>query len=80
MLGGIYQNILLGVHGSVIGVYWGASRELTWERNVKQDGSVSSRASGSVHESVLGSVRESVLRAYLGLCNEVHLAVLLNAA
>jgi len=41
---------------------------------------VSSCAIGSILESVLGSVLESVLRAYLGACNEVHLAVLLNAA
>ena len=41
---------------------------------------MSSSAIGSVLESVVGSVLESVLRAYLGACNEVHLAVLLNAA
>jgi len=41
---------------------------------------VSSSAIRSVLESMLGSVLESVLGAYLGVCNEVHLAVLLNAA
>jgi hypothetical protein len=40
---------------------------------------VSSRAIGSVLESVLGSVLKSGLGAYLEACNEVHLAVLLNA-
>jgi len=40
---------------------------------------VSSSAIGSVLESMLRSVLESGLRAYLGACNEVHLAVLLNA-
>jgi len=39
---------------------------LTWERTVKQTGSVPSSAIGSVFESMLGSVIESVLRAYLG--------------
>jgi hypothetical protein len=39
---------------------------------------VSSSAIGSALESVLGSVLESGLRAYLGACNEVHLAVVLN--
>jgi hypothetical protein len=41
---------------------------------------VSSSAIGSVLESILGSVLESGLSAVLGACNEVHLAVLLNAA
>ena len=40
---------------------------------------MSSSAIGSVLESMLRSVLESGLRAYLGACNEVHLAVLLNA-
>ena len=40
---------------------------------------MSSSGIGSVRESVLGSVLESGLRAYLGMCNEVHLAVELNA-
>jgi hypothetical protein len=44
-----------------------ASRELTWDHIVKQDGSVASSAIGSIFESVLGSVLESVLRAYLEL-------------
>jgi hypothetical protein len=39
---------------------------------------VSSSAIGSVLESLLGSVLESGLRAYLGVCNEVYLAVMLN--
>ena len=39
---------------------------------------MSSSAIGSALESVLGSVLESGLRAYLGACNEVHVAVLLN--
>jgi len=34
---------------------------------------------GSVLESVLRSVLESSFRAYLGVCNEVHLTVVLNA-
>jgi hypothetical protein len=46
-------------------VYLGASGERTWERIVKQAGSVSSSAIESVFESVLGSDLESVLRAYL---------------
>jgi len=41
---------------------------------------VSSSVIESVLESVLGSVLESVLRAYLGVCTEVHLAVLSNSA
>ena len=49
-------------------VQLGAFRELTWERTAKQAGSVPS------------SAIESVVRAYLGACNEVHLAVLLNVA
>ena len=40
---------------------------------------MSSSALGSVLESVLKSVVESSFRAYLGVCNEVHLTVLLNA-
>jgi hypothetical protein len=40
---------------------------------------VSSSAIRSVLESVVGSVLESGWSAYLGACNEVHLAVLLNA-
>jgi len=39
---------------------------------------VSSSAIGSVLQRVLGSVHESGLRAYLGVCNKVHLSVLLN--
>jgi len=39
---------------------------------------VSSSAVGSVLGRVLGSLLESGLRAYMGACNEVHLAVLLN--
>jgi len=42
------------------------------------------RLPGSVLENILGGVLGSVLgvyfRADLGACNEVHLAVLLNAA
>jgi hypothetical protein len=40
---------------------------------------VSSSALGSVLESGLRSVLESGFRAYLGVCNEVHLTVVLNA-
>jgi len=37
-------------------------QERTWERILKQAGSVQSSAIGSVLESVLGSVIESILR------------------
>jgi hypothetical protein len=48
-------------------VYLGASSELTWERIVKQAGTVPSSAIGSVLESMPGSVLEkSVLGVYLG--------------
>jgi len=40
MLGSVVENVLGGVPGSVLGVYLGASSELTWERIVKQAGSV----------------------------------------
>jgi len=40
---------------------------------------VSSSALGSVLESVLRSMLESGFRAYFGVCNDVHLTVLLNA-
>jgi hypothetical protein len=43
---------------NVLGVYLGASCELTWGRIVKQAGSVSL--------SAIGSILEIVLRAYLG--------------
>jgi len=42
-------------------VYLGVSLELTWERTVKQAGSVQSSAIGSVLESIRGSVLEIVL-------------------
>jgi len=62
----------------------GLEQELTWERTVKQAGSVPLSVIGSVLESMPGRVLENVLgvyfRVYLGACNEVHLAVLLNAA
>jgi len=51
---------------NVLGVYLGASCELTWERIVNQAGSVSSSAIGSVLESMLESMLEIVLRTYLG--------------
>ena len=40
MAGSVLENVLGGVLGSVLGVYLGASCELTWERIVKQAGSV----------------------------------------
>jgi len=67
-------------------VYLGAFSEITWQRIVKQDGSVASSAIGSVFECVLGSVLESILRAYLEAysqadweCHQVHLGVYLRA-
>ena len=62
------------------GVCLRASTELTWGRIVKQNESMAPSALGSVFESIHGSVLESVLRAYLGACNEVHLAALFTAA
>ena len=63
------RSVLETMPGSVLenllGVYLGASCELTWERIVKQAGSVSSSAIGSVLESVLESMLEIVLSAYL---------------
>jgi len=53
-------------------VYSEASRELTWERTVKQAGSVSSSATGSEFEGVLGSILESVLRAYMGAYSQAR--------
>jgi hypothetical protein len=41
ILGSVLENILGGEHVSVLGVYLGVSYELTWERIVKQAGSVS---------------------------------------
>jgi hypothetical protein len=43
------------------GVCFRASWELTWERTVKQAGSVPSSAIGSVLESLIGSVLENIL-------------------
>jgi hypothetical protein len=51
---------------NVLGVYLGASCELTSRCIVKQTGSVSSSAIGIVHESMLESMLEIVLRAYMG--------------
>jgi len=63
-----YSQVRLGVSclwrvylGAYSGVCLRAYCELTWERTVKQAGSVPSSAIGSVFESVLGSVLESVL-------------------
>jgi hypothetical protein len=47
-------------------VYLEASWEHTWERIVKQVGSVLSNAIGNVVEGVFGSVVESILGANLG--------------
>jgi hypothetical protein len=86
----VCHRVQLGVYlRACSGVRLRASTELTWERIVKQVGSVPSSAIGSEHESmlwsalesvlgsvfenVLGSLIESVLRAYLGACKEVHL-------
>ena len=61
------ERVLESMPGSVLenvlGVYLGASCELTWEHIVKQAGSVSSSAIGSELESVLESMLEIVLRA-----------------
>jgi len=48
-----------------MGVYLRASLESTWERIVKQDGSVPSSAIESIFVCVCGSVLGSVWRAYL---------------
>jgi len=48
-----------------LGVYLGASWELTGQRKSSRLGSLLSRANGSVLESMPGSVLRSVLRAYL---------------
>jgi len=62
----VFESMPGSVLEIVLGVYLGASCELTWERIVKQAGGVSSSAIGSVLESVLESMLEIVLRAYLG--------------
>jgi hypothetical protein len=68
MPGSVLENVLGGVLGSVLGVYLRASSELTWERKSSRLG---------VYNQVQSGV---YFRAYLGVCNEVHLTVFLNAA
>jgi hypothetical protein len=68
MPGSVLENELGGVLGSVLAVYLGVSCELAWERKSSRLG-VSNRVQSGVY-----------FRAYLGACNEVHLAALLNAA
>jgi len=67
---GAFESLLGNVQSSRLGVchrvQLGAFGEHTWERTAKQAGSVP-----------LSGI-ESVLRAYLGACNDVRLAVLLN--
>jgi len=67
-------------------VYLRASSELTWERIVKDDGSMASSTFGGVFESVHGSVLESIWRAYLEAysqtdweCHQVRFGVYLRA-
>jgi hypothetical protein len=67
MPGSVLENELGGVLGSVLAVYLAASGEL--------------RERKSSRLRVYNRVQSGVyFRAYLGVCNEVHLAVLLNAA
>ena len=62
------ENELQGVLRSILAMYLGVCCELTWERKSSRLG-VSNRVQSGVF-----------FRAYLGAWNEVHLAVLLNAA
>ena len=73
MPGIVLENLHRGVLGSVLGVYLGASREITWECTVKQAGSVPSSAVGSVLESMPGSELENVLGGVLGSVLRVYL-------
>jgi len=68
MPGSVLENVLGGVLGSVLGVYLSASLKLTWERKSSSLG-VYNRVQSGAYFSM-----------YLGPCNEVQLAVLLNAA
>ena len=61
------HRVQLGVYlRAYSGVCLRASCEHTWERTVKQAGSVPSSAIGSVLESMPGGVHGSVLGVYLG--------------
>jgi len=63
----VCHRVQLGASLKVFsGVYLRASCELTWERIVKQAGSLPSSAIGILFESILGSVLESILKAYMG--------------
>jgi len=79
-LGSLVENVLRGVPGSVLEVYFEASWELTWEDRVEQGQNVLLSAIGSIFEIMVRSVLKSILRANLGACNNPYLAVLLNAA
>jgi hypothetical protein len=61
----VHDNIFRGELGSVLGVFLGASWEVSLKPVVKQAGNVTFSAIGSVFESVLWSAVESVLRAGL---------------
>jgi hypothetical protein len=70
---GAYSEVYLGAYSEV---YLGVSSELTWERTVKQAGSMLSSAIRSVSSrlGVCNRVRSGVyFCAYLGAYNEVHL-------
>jgi len=64
MPGSVVENVLGGLHGRVVRVHLGASRERTREGIVKQAGSVSPSAIGIVLESSLRCVLGSIFRAY----------------
>ena len=66
MLGSVEPSRLGVCHRVQLEVYLRPSRELTWERTVKQARSVPSSAIRSVLESMLGSVLENVLGGVLG--------------
>jgi hypothetical protein len=70
----VYHRVQLGVYlRECSGVCLRASWELTWERTVKQAGSVPSSAIGRVLESIPGSVLENVLGGVLGSVLGVYL-------
>jgi hypothetical protein len=72
-IGSVLESMPGSVLENVLGVYLGASCELTWESIVKQAGSVPSSAIGSVLESMPGSVHENVLGGVLGSVLGVYL-------
>ena len=75
VLGSVEPSRLGVCHRVQLGVYLRPSRELTWERTVKQARSVPSSAIRSVLESMLGSVLENVLGGVLGSVLGVYLGV-----